>query len=72
MLNAIAAVLWATSFGVLGYLLGHSVELLLGEVERYEKPIALALLVITAAWIGVHQWHRWGRGQPVAASTARH
>ena len=71
VLNAIAAVLWATSFGVLGYLLGHSVELLLGEVERYEKPIALVLLVITAAWIGVHQWHRWGRGHPVAASTAR-
>ena len=62
VLNAIAAVLWATSFGVLGYLLGHSVELLLGEVERYEEPIALVLLVITAAWIGVHQWHRWGRG----------
>ena len=64
VLNAIAAVLWATSFGVLGYLLGHSVELLLGEVERYEKPIALVLLVITAAWIGVHQWRRWGRRAP--------
>ena len=48
VLNAIAAVLWATSFGMLGYLLGNSVELLLGEVERYEKPIALVLLVITA------------------------
>jgi membrane protein DedA with SNARE-associated domain len=71
VLNAIAAVLWATSFGVLGYLLGHSVVLLLGEVERYEKPIALVLLVITAAWIGVLQWHRWGRGHPVAVSTAR-
>ena len=71
VLNAIAAVLWATSFGVLGYLLGHSVQLLLGDVERYEKPIALVLLVITAAWIGVHQWHRWGRRHPVAVSTAR-
>ena len=61
VLNAIAAALWATSFGLLGYLLGNSVELLLGEVERYEKPIALTLLAITLAWIAYHQWRRWAR-----------
>ena len=70
LLNAVAAVLWATTFGVLGYLLGNSVVWLLGEVERYEKPIALALLAITVVWIGYHQWHRWGRrGLPDARPT---
>ncbi len=68
VLNAIAAVLWATSFGLLGYLLGNSVEWLLGEVERYEKPIALALLAITLAWIAYHQWRRWGRRSHVGAA----
>jgi membrane protein DedA with SNARE-associated domain len=61
LLNGVAAVIWAITFGLLGYLLGNSVEWLLGEVERYEKPIALALLAITVVWIGYHQWRRWGR-----------
>lgn len=71
VLNAIAAALWATSFGLLGYLLGNSVELLLGEVERYEKPIALTLLAITLAWIAYHQWRRWGRRSHADAAQSR-
>jgi membrane protein DedA with SNARE-associated domain len=64
LLNAVAAVIWAVTFGLLGYLLGNSVEWLLGEVERYEKPIALALLAITLVWIVYHQWRHWGRRGP--------
>ncbi len=67
VLNAVAAVLWALAFGVLGYLLGHAVEWLLGEIERYEKPVALLLLALTAVWIAYQQWGRWrraGHGQP--------
>jgi membrane protein DedA with SNARE-associated domain len=58
VLNIIGALLWATSFGVLGYLLGSAVVGLLGEIERYEKPVAVALLVATVIWIGWHQMPR--------------
>ena len=68
VLNALAAVIWATAFGVLGYLLGHSVELLLGEVERYEKPIVLTLLAGGVVWIAYHQWRRWTRSGLAAAA----
>ena len=71
LLNAVAAVIWAMTFGLLGYLLGNSVEWLLGEVERYERPIALALLAITVVWIGYHQWRRWGRRRPSRRAAAR-
>jgi membrane protein DedA with SNARE-associated domain len=67
-LNAVGALVWAATFGTLGYLLGNTVELLLGEVERYEKPVALALLAATAAWIAYQRWRRWRR--PASAPTA--
>jgi len=66
MLNALAALLWALTFGVLGYLLGHAVEWLLGEMELYEKPVALILLAVTAAWIAYHQWGRWRHSRQAA------
>ena len=70
LLNAVAAVIWATSFGILGFLLGNSVEWLLGEVERYERPIALVLLALTVVWVAYHQWQRWrGAASAGAAPT---
>jgi len=70
LLNAVAAVIWATSFGILGFLLGNSVAWLLGEVERYERPIALVLLALTVVWVAYHQWLRWrGAGSAGAAPT---
>lgn len=73
LLNAIAAVIWATSFGILGFLLGNSVEWLLGEVERYERPIALMLLALTVVWVAYHQWLRWrGAASNGAAPTLGH
>lgn len=34
--NAIGAALWAVAIGSLGYLLGHSLEAVLGDLARYE------------------------------------
>jgi membrane protein DedA with SNARE-associated domain len=59
LLNTVAALLWAAAYGVLGYLLGHAMEQVLGEIERAEKPVALALLAAGAVWIAVVQLRRW-------------
>ena len=49
---------------------GNSVEWLLGEVERYERPIALVLLALTVVWVAYHQWLRWrGAASAGAAPT---
>ncbi len=53
-LNAIGAVLWALSLGVLGYVLGQAVVALLGDIERYEGPVAIGLLAATLLWM---VWH---------------
>lgn len=51
VLNIIGALLWATSLGIVGYLLGQAVVALLGDIETYEKPVAMTLLVATVVWI---------------------
>jgi len=52
VLNMIGALLWAASFGILGYLLGQALEGVLGDIGSYEKPVAIALLIAAATWIG--------------------
>ena len=59
VLNAVAAIGWATVFGTLGFVLGNGVELMLGEIHRWERPVALGLLVLTLAWIVWRQSVRW-------------
>lgn len=53
-LNAIGALVWALTLGVLGFALGQAVEGLLGDIERYEKPVAVGLLAAALIWI---VWH---------------
>ncbi len=54
VLNGIGALAWASTFGVLGYALGQAIEGFLGEIERYETPVAVGLLVAAVLWI---VWH---------------
>lgn len=55
-LNAAGAAVWATAIAALGYLLGHSIEALLGGVKRFELAIAGGILLVgAAAWLG----RRW-------------
>lgn len=53
-LNACGALLWAATIGTGGYLVGHALEIVLGDIKRYEWEIlgliALAGLVL---W-GIH------------------
>ena len=50
--NFLGAAVWAVSIGLLGYFFGHGVELLLGDVRRYEREAFLFLLAAGALlWI---------------------
>jgi membrane protein DedA with SNARE-associated domain len=69
LLNALGALLWATTLGVAGYLLGDLVERLLGDLEAIEKPLLIGILVITVAWIALHHV-KLHRG-PVAGGEVR-
>jgi membrane protein DedA with SNARE-associated domain len=60
VLNIVGALLWATSLGMVGYLLGQAVVALLGDIETYEKPVAMTLLVATVVWIAwTHALPAW-------------
>jgi membrane protein DedA with SNARE-associated domain len=67
VLNAIGAFAWASTFGVLGYALGPAVETVLGDIRRYEKPVAVMLLVAAIIWMGWHhaQTFRSARRKPM-------
>jgi len=53
-LNSIGALAWALTFGILGYVLGQAIEGLLGDIGRYERPVAVGLLVAAVIWM---VWH---------------
>lgn len=55
-LNAVGGALWALGIGVLGYLLGHTLEVLLAEAKRYEL---LVLGSIATAGAAIWFWSRW-------------
>jgi membrane protein DedA with SNARE-associated domain len=51
-LNAVGGALWALCIGLLGYLLGHTLEVLLVELKRYEMFILGAIAVVGAiVWL---------------------
>ena len=53
-LNGSGAAVWAVGVGILGYLLGKTLQLVLGEVERFEAVILAALVVVgLVIWL----WH---------------
>jgi len=56
--NLIGAAVWAPLVGGLGYLFGHAVEALLGDIARFEE-VALALIIAAAALFAlIHAWLR--------------
>jgi membrane protein DedA with SNARE-associated domain len=50
VLNAIGAVLWAVVIGFLGYLCGHALEVIMGEIKHLEVPILVGIAVIGGLW----------------------
>jgi membrane protein DedA with SNARE-associated domain len=47
VLNMLSAAVWANSIGALGYLFGHGLELVLGNIKRYE--IAAFVLIVLSS-----------------------
>ncbi|MFE8069861.1 DedA family protein [Marinobacteraceae bacterium S3BR75-40.1] len=52
VLNLIGSVVWAIVFGVLGYVFGYTLELLLGDIKKFEVIGFVALgSIATVAWL---------------------
>jgi membrane protein DedA with SNARE-associated domain len=51
VLNMLGASLWSVTIGVLGYLFGGALEIIIGDIKRYEL-----LVFIMLALIGVTTW----------------
>ena len=58
VLNLIGAVLWALVIGFLGYLCGHVLELILGEIKQLEVPILVGIAVIGGLWFFFNRFRR--------------
>ena len=58
VLNLIGAVLWAVVIGVLGYLCGHVLELIMGDIKHLEVPILIGITVVGGLLFFVHRRRR--------------
>jgi membrane protein DedA with SNARE-associated domain len=67
ILNMISAAVWAAVIGGLGYAFGHTMEILIDEIKRYELAV-MAVLLMIAVLIYTVRWLR--RRKRVKALTA--
>jgi membrane protein DedA with SNARE-associated domain len=51
ILNGIGAMLWALIIGFLGYLCGHILELIMGEIKHLEVLILVGIAVTGGLWL---------------------
>ncbi len=67
MLNAIAALVWALSFGLGGYFFGKTLKHFLGQAEQLEAiALGVAVLGLAALWF----WHRAKRRRMLRSGPA--
>lgn len=58
LFNVIGAAIWAPLVGGLGYLFGHAVAALVGDIERYEEMALAVIIAAAVAFTGVHGYFR--------------
>jgi membrane protein DedA with SNARE-associated domain len=68
ILNIIGAAVWASVVGTLGYLLGNTVELLMGNIKKYELLLC-AILAGVGVSIWLVKWYKKTRSKPIRALT---
>jgi membrane protein DedA with SNARE-associated domain len=56
-LNAVGAIIWAIAFGAGGYLLGHAMQIVIGDILHYERE-ALFGITITGLLIWIVHFYR--------------
>ena len=45
-LNAVGALLWSSTVGYAGYLFGHLLKIIMGDIKRFEVPILAGFLLL--------------------------
>ncbi len=59
LLNAVGALVWAVVVGTAGYLFGSALEVVIGDVKRYEVEALLAIAIIgILVWTSHFYWRR--------------
>lgn len=59
ILNAIGAIVWAIIVGTGGYLFGHALEIIIGDIKHYEFEILSAIAITGLMMWLVHFYRRW-------------
>jgi membrane protein DedA with SNARE-associated domain len=54
-------VVWAIIFATIGYFSGQALEMILGDIQRIEIVLLVALVVLGTIAAIVHWWLRWRR-----------
>ena len=57
LLNILGALIWATVIGGAGYLFGNTLELILGDIKKYERVVFL-LIIGAAACLWLYYYMR--------------
>ncbi len=61
VLNICGAMVWALVVGTLGYYFGYALEIVIGEIKKYELLVIGVLIVLAMiAWVG----YRWRGRKP--------
>ena len=69
ILNAVGALLWATTIGLSGYLFGHLLQVIMGDLKKHELPIVAALAACgLIVWFVVRRIRR--KPAPVGGTVA--
>ena len=54
ILNVLGASTWTIVIGIMGYLFGHTLEIIIGDVKRYELWLFIGLAVVGLIIRAVH------------------
>jgi membrane protein DedA with SNARE-associated domain len=68
--NAIGAALWVGAWVTIGYFAGQHITTIYNDITKYSLYVAIAAVVVIAAWIFMRVRRRRGRKQAEAAAAA--
>jgi len=68
-LNAAGAMVWAVIVGAGGYLIGHALEIIIGDIKHYEVSILTLLAGAGAMMWSMHFYRRRRRKAPLLTPT---